>query len=351
MKQMIEEHLSSTKNTTITLSDLQSLFRDSPVDPQKFSAAILDLEQGKVLEAVKAAGRTVKQPSLAYRYRINKSLLKKHYVHQLQKYRLPLHPVIHLEGYFALPEEQFVEDKPWIERIDAFLKSKGLPTIVAPAPERSFQLVGNEKWITELGGEALLRRLGLWELLLIQPVSDPLMLAVNPSPPGESSYSRCLHLIVENKTTFQALLPILPSSAFSTLIYGCGNKITGNLDMFSLQYPVPDREHRFYYFGDLDYEGIRIWHEVNKQQDMIPALPFYEACLKQPYVLGKGNQRKSEEALSSFLQHFSIERRETIVSCLHSGGYYPQEVLSTQQLQAIWRSLTWKQWNDMIDLN
>lgn len=225
MKQMIEEHLSSTKNTTITLSDLQSLFRDSPVDPQKFSAAILDLEQGKVLEAVKAAGRTVKQPSLAYRYRINKSLLKKHHVHQLQRYRLPLHPVIHLEGYFALPEEQFVEDKLWIERIDTFLKSKGLPTIVAPAPERSFQLVGNEKWIAELGGEALLRRLGLWELLLIQPVSDPLMLAVNLSPPGESSYSRCLHLIVENKTTFQALLPILPSSAFSTLIYGCGNSI------------------------------------------------------------------------------------------------------------------------------
>ncbi|MHA7963979.1 Wadjet anti-phage system protein JetD domain-containing protein [Paenibacillus sp. CAU 1782] len=347
IKQIIEEYLSSVKHTTVTLSDLQSLFEESAADPQQFSAAILDLEQKKVLEAIKAAGRTMKQPSLAYRYRINKSLLKKHHAHQLQKYHLTLHPAIQLEGYFALPEEQFVQDKPWIQRIDSFLKSNGLPTGVVPAPERSFQIAGNEKWITELGGEALLNRLGVWDLLQIHPVSDPLMLAVNPSPPGESSHSRCLHLIVENKTTFQALLPVLPSSAFSTLIYGCGNKITGNLNMFSLQYPVTDREHIFYYFGDLDYEGIRIWHEVNKQQNMIPARPFYEACLEQPYVLGKGNQRRSEEALSSFLPYFSAERREQIVSCLHSGGYYPQEVLSTQQLQGIWRGLTWKQWTDL----
>src|SRR5690606_27951704 len=169
------------------------------------------------------------------------------------------------------------------------------------APERSFQLVGNEKWITDLGGHALLKRLGLWDLLRVHPVSDPLMFAVNPNAATKCPPSLYLHFIVENKTTFQALLPMLPSSQFSTLIYGCGNKITGNIDMFPLQFPATVYDHRFYYFGDLDYEGIRIWYETNKQQAIIPALPFYEACLAQPYAMGKTNQRRNDAAVEAFV--------------------------------------------------
>lgn len=344
IKQTIEQHLSLIKKTTIALEELEELFVGSEVDPCEFAAAMLELEHSAVLEAVKSAGRTMKQPSLAYRYRVNKSYLKERHIHELQRYRLNLHLAIQLDSYFALPEQQFAEDKPWIERIDHFLKTEGFPALAVPAPERSFQLTGNEKWITDLGGHALLKRLGLWDLLLIHPVSDPLMFAVNPEFLSSTVHPRCLHLIVENKTTFQALLPVLPSSTFSTLIYGCGNKITGNLEMFSLQYPVSDREHHFYYFGDLDYEGIRIWHEANKQQTLLPALPFYEACLEQPYVLGKSNQRKSDPTVEAFIRFFSKDQQNQIESCLQSGGYYPQETLTTQQLQQIWRSEVWKQW-------
>lgn len=348
IKQTIEEHLSLIKKATVALEELEMLFAGLEADPRVFAAAVIELEQSGVLEAVKTAGRTMKQPALAYRYRVNKPSIMERYIHQLQQYRLKIHPAIQLDSYFALSEQQFVQDRHWIDRIDHFLKTEGVPSSTVPAPERSFQLAGNEKWITDLGGEALLKRLELWDLLRIHPVSDPLMLAVNPSPLTESSHLRCLHLIVENKTTFQALLPVVPSSPFNTLIYGCGNKITGNLDMFSLQYPVTDREHHFFYFGDLDYEGIRIWHEANKQQTMVPALPFYEACLKQPYVLGKSNQRRSDQAVEAFIQFFSQDRQAQIENCLHSGGYYPQETLTSQQLQQIWRSNAWKQW---INLN
>ncbi|WP_018751247.1 Wadjet anti-phage system protein JetD domain-containing protein [Paenibacillus sanguinis] len=346
IKQIIEEHIGRSRKSTIALEELESLFTNFEVDPREFAEVLLKLEQASVLEAVKSAGRTMRQQALAYRYRINKQYLTAQHKHRLQQFRLRIHPAIQLDSYFSLPEHQFEQDQLWIEQIDRVLKTQGLPSTAVPAPERSFQLTGNEKWITDLGGHALLKRLGLWELLRIHPVSDPLMLAINPESLMDKS-SHCLHLIVENKTTYQALLPALPSSSFSTLIYGCGNKIIGNLDMFSLQYPVTDREHLFYYFGDLDQEGIRIWHEVDKQQTMVPALPFYQACLAQPYVLGKSNQRRNEDAVKAFIEYFPQDQQNQIETFLNAGGYYPQETLTSQQLQEIWRSEEWKLWTNL----
>lgn len=348
IKQAIKVHLSTMKKATITLEDLESLFDNIAINAHEFRLAVLELEQECMLESVKTAGRTVKQPSVAYRYRINKPFITEQYNRSLQQYRLELHPAIQLDSYFSLTEQQFIQDKPWIDKIDLFLKKEGLPVSMAPAPERSFQLTGNEKWITDLGGEGLLRQLQLWEELKIHPVSDPLMLAINPFILTAASQSDCLHLIVENKTTFQALLPVLSSSSFHTLIYGCGNKITGNFDMFSMQYPMPNCNHHFFYFGDLDFEGIRIWSELNKRHKINLALPFYEACLSNPFVLGKSNQRANYDAVENFIHFFGKEHQVQIKKCLDSGGYYPQEILSTQRLQQIWRSQAWEKW---INLN
>ncbi len=347
IKHVIGEHLSSYKKATIALEELESLFAGFAADPREFSGAVQELVNSRVLEPVKSAGSTMKQPQLAYRYRVNKQYITVRHTHKLQQYRLRLHPAIHLDSYFSLSEQQFEQDRPWLDRIDQFLQVHGFPAAPVPAPERSFQLTGNEKWISDLGGYALLKRIGLWDLLLIHPVSDPLMFAINPQLLIHTASHRCLHLIVENKTTFQALLPVLPSSSFSTLIYGCGNKITGNLDMFPLQYPLTGHGHRFYYFGDLDHEGIRIWYDADKRQTLIPALPFYEACLAQPFVPGKSNQRRNEQAVKAFISYFTTDQQEQIEKVLGSGCYYPQETLTTQQLQHIWGSEQWTEWTGL----
>ncbi len=101
----------------------------------------------------------------------------------------------------------------------------------------------------------MLERLGAWEQLKVVPVSDPLMLAVSPSIGFDSKNH--LHFIMENKTTFQGLMPELPKLSFSSLIFGYG-KIVGNLGMLRLQYPVQGAEQELYYFGDLDLEGITV---------------------------------------------------------------------------------------------
>lgn len=97
IKKKIKGHLSAIKKATITLEDLESLFDNIEINDHEFRLAVLELEQEGMLESVKTAGRTVGQPSVAYRYRINKPFITEQYSQSLQQYRLELHPAIQLE--------------------------------------------------------------------------------------------------------------------------------------------------------------------------------------------------------------------------------------------------------------
>lgn len=377
VKERLLGFLQTYGKATLWLEQLERLFEHTSVQYREFAEAVAELEESGLLAAVRSAGRNGKRPSLANRYRVETGRLRRDHRERLQQLRLTLHPAIGLDAYFALGEAVFAADWPWIERIDRRLRADGLPREPAPAPERSFELVGDEKWLTDGGGKALLERIGLWDKLLIQPAQDPLMLAIHPqalggaaifaasaapsfqstargelgssnAPDTGDSHKPCLHLIVENKTTFHALLPVLGETLFHTLIYGCGNKIVGNIDMLPLQVPLPGREHVFYYFGDIDHSGIGIWREVAAKCGAIPALPFYRACLDKPWPLGKTGQLRRENAVESFAAYFSPEERERLAACLREGGYYPQETLSTQELGRIWRGSEWKAWKPSI---
>ena len=130
---------------------------------------------------------------------------------ELHTYNQRFHTAIRLDRYYALPVEMFQQDLPFLEQLDSYLKENHLPEELVPAPERSAELVGDEKWIDERGGRELLERVQLWEFLNIIPVSDPLMMAVNVKTLHQPSQ---VHLIVENKTTYQALLPYFTGNYF-----------------------------------------------------------------------------------------------------------------------------------------
>lgn len=337
----ITEFIKTAKQATVWTERLEELFEGRPVTFEQFAEGVLAMEKAGLLTAVKSAGRRSRRPSLANRYRIQNGIIQSGFQQQLQRYRLELHPLISLDRYFALGEESFEGDFPYIQKVHSYLQQHSLPHEAASAPERSYALVGDEKWIAEGNGRSVLERIGLWDKLLIEAEHDPLMLAINPLLLNEADPAPCRHLIVENKATFQALLPVLTETVFHTLIYGCGNKIVGNLDMFPLQYPAPNREHLFYYFGDLDHSGIQIWHHLSARTPIIPALPFYMACLQGTPASGKANQRRNDQAIQSFAKWFSPKVREQMEQCLTRGCYYPQEALPTRQLQHIWREASW----------
>lgn len=347
MKQHLEHYISRSKKQTVSLSELESLCSGLGCTYSQLAEAVMELEQAGALHMVKAQGRNGKQPSLAYQYRMNRSKTNGQLHKALHAAQLKLHPLIRLDAYYKLPEESWLADLPWLERLDAYLKRQPLPDEPAPAPERSLELVGDEKWITELGGEELLGKIGLWERMNVISVADPLMLAVNPNKLGQADRLEHIHLIVENKTTYQGLLPALPESPFSTIIYGCGKKIIRGIELFPLQVPIAGATHRLYYFGDIDHEGINIWHMLNEKAQAIllaevrPALPFYQACLNKPYVYGKVSHRKDERALEAFLHEFPEADRQRIQACLSDGGYYPQEIVKSAELDVLWRTASW----------
>lgn len=321
------------------LSELENMIGKNYSDYRSFANEITTLETIGALTMVKSKGRNGNKPSLAYQYRINRVLLNEDYHRELENYRLKLNNQINIDKYFHMDEYTWNKDLPYIEKIHSYLENNGIPTVEAAAPERSFELVGDEKWITDKGGKEILERIGLWDKLRVFPVSDPLMLAINPHTIHQKMH---YHLIIENKTTYQGLLPMLIHTDFSTLIYGSGNKIAKSIENFPNQYPV-EGEHAFFYFGDIDRSGITIWFSLNKRQQVLPAVPFYKACLEKGEAFGKTNQRPDEEALHSFLTYFPDNLAEQIRNLLGKGAYYPQEVLKTRELQCIWEETEWKQ--------
>ncbi|MBM7650390.1 hypothetical protein JOC78_003380 [Bacillus ectoiniformans] len=323
---------------TISLIELEELLRNDVDSYEKFVQFIQQLENEQVLHMVKSKGRTSRTPSLALQYRINKGVLASSHHTELQRYRLILHPSMNIDEYYRHDASIFQQDLPYILKLDKYLKHYGFPVESVPAPERSFALVGDEKWIVEKGGKELLERLQLFEKLQIVPVSEPLMFAINPK---QLSSETQLHLIVENKTTYQGLLLALEDMEFATLIYGGGKAVIKSIDQFSLQYSV-QATHHFFYFGDLDLEGITIWHSLTKRQLTQLAMPFYHACLQKQPAGGKEYQRENKLALEQFLTSFSPSDQDIISTLLSNGQYYPQEILKTTELQRIGREADWK---------
>lgn len=335
----MDEHLkrlAAWSRVMISVEELSTLLHKKGQSYEELASFILKLEGEKILQPVKSAGRTSRTPTIAHRYRVDKSRLKADYHSELHRYNTQLHNAIRLDDYYSLPSEVFYKDLPFIKQIHTYLTNFGFPKESVPAPERSAEVVGDEKWIDEGGGLVLLERVSLFEEMKIIPVSDPLMMAFNAKPiTNEVQY----HLIVENKTTYQALLTVLEETVFSTLIYGSGNKIVKSIEQFDWQYPGIQATHIFYYFGDIDRSGITIWHSLNKKRMAIPAIPFYEACLKKPPFEGKTNQRIDVEAIHAFITE--MPSAKVLKSLLKEGFYYPQEVLKSAELGMIWRDWSW----------
>ncbi len=332
---MLREQLFTYSHTFITLDQLES--RSSTTSYLEFAKEIQQLENEGIIIRVASAGQNGKEPSLFYKYRIQKGKLRQELHQEIERTRLHLHSALQLDSYFHLSPKEWNEDLPYIEKISQYLQQNGFPEEEAPAPERSLELVGDEKWIQEKGGDKLLEHLQIWDELKIIPVHDPLSFALNPTVINKQHH---YHLIVENKTTFDGLLSELIYTPFTTLIYGQGYKITKSIEHFSRQLPLSGH-HTIYYFGDIDWEGIKIWHLLSEKIEVIPAIPFYEAALTKQAIPMKKKQNPNQEANKAFFAYLNEKIEAKMLEILKNNQYLPQEVLSSKELREIWRDSDW----------
>lgn len=327
--------LKAYKNSSITLGKLEQVCPGATTY-EEFAAALLSLEEQGVLKRIDSSGENFKNPSLANKYTIKKDAFKL-YQQQIKQLQLTVHPLMSLDRYYKLNEKEWERDFKYIKKIDAYLKNHGLPQLPASMPQRSYELTADEKWL-EAGGVKVLERLGVLEQLKIETTPDPLMFSVAPQKFGASVH---LHLVVENKTTYYALADILGDTPFTSLIYGQGWKAAANLIYLPKQLNLPECEHKIYYFGDLDAEGIRIWWSINNKIKVKPAIPFYLALLARQAEYGKQTQRLDRHSLEEFLTYFKQDEGQQLSNLLTEGRYYPQEALSKNELQEIWRNSVW----------
>lgn len=337
MDKVLRTYLQSRKSVQISLSELQSIF-PGETDYSDFANLIKQFEAENILKPVKKHNTNNKSIPLYHTYRINKSYFKDRLLDHIQSTILKVHESLNLQTYFSLDEKTWKKDLPFIKKIDQYIKGKGFPKNEASAPERSYEMIGDEKWIDLKGGKALLQRIGIWDKLKITYNVDPLMAAINPKMINQSEH---LHLVVENKATFYDCLESLEDTSFTSLIYGAGWKIVCNIAMLDKQLGIEGSKSKIYYFGDLDYEGISIWYMLREKDNINLAVPFYQALLSKVPTPGKVNQRKNSEALEQFISCFSKEEEKRIETLLESGCYYPQEGLSKAQIKKVWRGMEW----------
>lgn len=320
------------------ISTLQLADQCPQLQYDEFASIIFQLNQRNILQPIKASGVNGKSPLLANTYKINKSLLQQDVREKVKQLKKVFHKDIWIEYYLTKSMDELQQDLPALILLNNYLQENNFPCNKALAQERSFEIFHNEKYITQEGGKHLLEKVKVWNQLEIWPIADPISFAIHPELLSRDKHNL---LIVENKATFYSLLPILKESIFTALIYGQGNAINGTITVLKDQLPIDYSKVSYYYFGDLDAQGITIWYFLNQKIDAKPAIPFYKACLNRSAAVGKEYQRINKTALDAFLNYFNEYDQLKILETIQEGLYYPQEILKTNELQEIWRNSDW----------
>ncbi|WP_231682493.1 Wadjet anti-phage system protein JetD domain-containing protein [Phosphitispora fastidiosa] len=302
---------------------------------------ITDMVEKGILSPVKARGINCKSPELYNIYRIVPSDEKP----ELEKRRQLLtqyHPMINTSFYLRHVKE-LEQDERYISLLDRFLKDN--PDLGKLTPitvnERSFQVFRDEKWLLSVQGQNFLQRVGLdLDKLQCYITHEPFFYYSKKQNSGPVNV-----LIVENKDTFFSLKTLFQEGInswdgieFSLLIYGEGRKIEKSISFYGELDDYQNVTSEFCYFGDLDPEGISIWHALAAKIPVKPFVFFYKILFEKygfdaPVV--RKNQRFSHEAVEEFAAYFTKDIAAGMKKMLMAGYYLPQEGLDYAAMRVL----------------
>lgn len=335
------EKLSRYSRSRIEAEELQALL-EIP-DYEVFHELVSRLVEEGLLEPVRASHLNGRIPPLYNRYRIIREQADQRALAQEIR---RLHPTLNIEGYLTRPE-LYQKHRGVLAGLSDYLwHHRELLAAPMSCKERSFSVWGREKFLE--------KRLGLiTEVLRFNNLPpDFLNYYHTPEPFFEYVFSREGDLtvcIVENKDTWFTFRRLMQETGRNTffgerlhvLLYGEGNKITkpGALTEYAGgMLGRPGGAVRFLYFGDLDREGIRLFHrtgQANPELKIELFVAFYRLMLE----LAAGRElpvsqdrRDLTVPWEAFLPAFSREEGQKIKELIESDRYIPQEVINYQVL-------------------
>jgi hypothetical protein len=211
----------------------------------------------------------------------------------------------------------------------------------APFKYRSLQLTGDEKGLAQLVNTKLFGT-GRLSLEFLGCVREAVPLAWEPVS------NRPSMLIFENAGPFwvaRQTLGRMSDPPYGMVGYGGGKSFQASLQhLLTIERPIKE----IHYVGDMDCTGFRIAEAAQRMAvridlpEILPAPGFHVAMLEAASRFGHPRGWPAEaggdpiEADGDFLDYFSVDLRERILSVVNSGCRIPEEVLGPEEMEAIW---------------
>jgi hypothetical protein len=355
MRETIKNILANTKTKRIGITELVEdlkkkriniLSNDSKKD--QFVEIIQELIEEDILIPLKNASPLQLYGKLPSAFIIKKSAISEIFSPLSHIYRtelLSLSYPINID-FYATHSTQYEKDREFILKINDLLckDSKEILTVC----ERSYILFGDEKAISIPGdaavdGNAILKNLKLsLNDIKAKKVYEPFFYTEKNYFLLEGREKRTI-LIVENKDTFWTLQDALKSGELeyvNLVVYGEGHAIKQKFAYFEMIGGSPS--DKYYYFGDLDQEGIYIFNSLTRQfpdHDIKPAKNFYNYIIKKASPEKakplRTSQKRGECSLSPFIDFFESKDKEIIKRIITDRKYLPQEILNKSDLSEL----------------
>jgi hypothetical protein len=302
----------------------------------EFTKALLSLEEEGKIQQIKSSGAYSIDGRIKKKYQI---VGGKQTISEDEKTYImtQFHPRLNVSSYLK-DMTQFKKDQKYIKIISNFLDTKKEKEPSLSVNERSYRLFDDEKFLSSSEGSKVLNRLGMtFKDLHSFETFEPFFYYQMPvSRNGDV-------LIVENKDTFFSLKELMKNGIntwaglrITMLIYGEGNKIVSSINF--LNEVGVSKETPIYYYGDLDPEGIAIYHRTksNTEYKVVPMEVFYKNLWENKKdIKVKKNQKWNSAAIEEFLSFFEKEWGSEVMVFLGNGNYVPQEATSIEILRRL----------------
>ncbi|MEG2848243.1 MAG: DUF2220 family protein [Bacilli bacterium] len=299
---------------------------------------IKNLVQEGIIKPIKASKTNGKSPSLYNKYTIIRDNDEIDYYYEiLNKINHKLDTSKYLKN-----QKLYKSNRKDILMLSNFIdKNMDKLNTKISINERSFQIFGREKFILKNGGMALIKSLGLdEEFLNVYDTTEPL-----------SYYSKDKNtpqniLIIENKDTFYSMRNFVINNKkifdeeISTIIYGGGKGIYKSFRDFDLcvEPYLSNKNNKFIYLGDLDYEGIIIYEKLSDIFKVnFKIYPFIEGYKKMiskyknlNFELPISSENQNKNTSGRFFDFFDPNIKYEIINILNCGSYIPQEILNIE---------------------
>lgn len=247
-----------------------------------------------------------------------------------------LSPLLQISGYLK-NRALYRKHRDILLPLSAFLKTRQ-HTLRSPMSknERAYAIWRNEKALDDSRYQSVLRYNQLESFIQYYQTPEPFFdYLCAPAGTGDI-------LILENKDiwfTLRKLLIQAPEKrrlfglTLDGLLYGEGKKAArpGALTEYAA---LSGCRHRYWYCGDIDFEGFSIFEAVCRANPNLPISLFaagYHAMVQRGLAEGTSpcpKQQEPPDALDSVLSGCLPEDRSVIKLLLERGHYIPQECLN-----------------------